>query len=84
MSVIWKPKHHSHISVPASRTVIKRPIPDSGLRVFGQQITTYNWCPVLEVSGVQDKTGALYGILVEQLDRVLPTTRLKCTSSDKS
>ena len=59
MSVIWKPKHRSHINVPAPRTVIKRPIPDSGLRVFGQWITTYNWRPVLEASGVQNKTDTL-------------------------
>ena len=34
----------------------KRPLPDPGLRVFGQWITSYDWRPVLEASEVYDKT----------------------------
>ena len=62
----------------------KRPLPDPGLRVFGRWITSYDWRPVLDASGVHDNTESLYEILLEQLNRVLPAKWVECKSSDKS
>ena len=81
MTVIWKP---TSLKIPSlARTVSRRSMPDSAIRIFGQWITSYNWRPILDHITTQVKVHTFHEIMLEQLNKHLPLKQVKIHKSDK-
>ena len=62
---------------------VTRPLPDSGLRLFGQWITQYTWDDMLQLQDPSEKCSLFIQTTLSKLDEVVPTKEIKIKDNDK-
>ena len=65
------------------RRRVVRPLPDSGLRLFGQWITTNPWSEILQLSDPSDKCSLFCDSLMSKLNAYLPSKEVEFDNNDK-
>ena len=60
-----------------------RPLPDSGVRIFGQLIINQDWADIKEEDTTTEQDLALQAVLLGMLDRACPTKTVKLRTEDK-
>ena len=79
-------KPHSTAGVNISneyKTKITRPLPDSGVRQFGQWIVEEKWDCVLSKSSPSDQAMAMQKLLEAKLNEIFPTKSVRLSNKDK-
>ena len=61
-----------------------RPLPESGITLFGQWVTSETWDNVCSKSSPDKQVEALQATLSEQLDKIFPLKKVKVSTNDKS
>ena len=92
MSPLGKSDHNCVVLNPVDSIVrskgnikrkINRPLPDSGLRSFGQWITHHSWSDVLQLSDPSEKCALLIDTTMSKLDEFLPIKEVQIRNDDK-
>ena len=92
MSPIGKSDHNCILLNPINfvirpkgklRQHITRPLPDSGLRLFGQWVTNCSFIDVLQISDPSEKCAMFINTTMSKLDDFLPTKEVKINENDK-
>ena len=65
------------------KTIITRPLPNSGIISFGQDIIKYTWDEVLNTNGVNSKVVNFHKTIRTKLDDHFPTKTVKISTLDK-
>ena len=65
------------------KTIITRPLPNSGFISFGQDITQHTWGEVLNTDDVNTKVVNFHETLRSKLDKHFPTKSIKISTLDK-
>ena len=65
------------------RTKITRPIPDSGIRQFGQWIINEDWSCVTQDGSTSEQTVSMQNLLESKMDEIFPTKVVKISPKDK-
>ena len=82
--VLLAPKSNCKFKVERTRKTVKtRPLPDSGIDKFGQEITTQKWDEVLQVESIDQKAENFHEIIRGILDKHLPEKSTTISSLDK-
>ena len=81
--VMMKPINANEPKRKVYKTVTFRPLPESGLFQFGVWLQTQKWESVLSATTAHEKAKILQNLLMENLDKFLPTKTLKIGSEDQ-
>ena len=65
------------------RTKISRPMPDSGIRKFGQWIINEDWSSVVPAGNSSLQARAMQELLETKVDEIFPTKSVKISTKDK-
>ena len=65
------------------KTVITRPIPETGIQQFGEEITAHKWNEVIETENVDEKAENFHSYIRSLLDKHLPEKTITISSLDR-
>ena len=83
--IIFAPKSDGNFVIPrAKKTIIIRPLPQSGIDGFGKEITEHSWIEVLEVENIDAKVNNFHETLRTKLDKFFPEKTVKISNLDKN
>ena len=81
ISVLWRPAPTTSVQTsPVTR--YHRPLPDSGMREFGQWITRHPWTEVTEAENVNDKWGNYVATTTQAFHRCFPVKKIVVHPND--
>ena len=82
--VVFAPLSNTNYLKPrCKKTIITRPLPQSGIDQFGKEMTSHDWKEVLEVKDIDLKVKNFHATLRNQLDKFFPEKTVKISNLDK-
>ena len=81
--VLWKPISASEPQLRNRKVVTFRPLPESGLVLFGEWLKKQTWDKVKGATTDHEKADKFQNLLLDSLDKYLPTKTIKISSKDK-
>ena len=75
--------HLYHTQKKKVKRRVVRPLPDSGLRLFGQWITQNPWSEVSQLSDPSDKCSLFFNSVLLKLNKYLPIKEVELNDNDK-
>ena len=82
--VVWKPITAMEPQKKDRKEVTFRPLPESGLAAFGAWLREQTWRNVYDAPTAHDKAEKLQTMLVENMEKFLPTKTIKISSEDRA
>ena len=80
--VVWKPINANEQTTRKYKQVTFRPLPESGLLLFGNWLKTQDWKTIFELTTAHEKAENLQHLQVEHLDKFLPLKAVNISSED--
>ena len=80
--VVWKPINANEQTTRKYKQVTFRPLPESGLLLFGNWLKTQDWKTIFESTTAHEKAENLQHLQVEHLDKFLPLKAVNISSED--
>jgi len=71
-------------NLPPPTFITYRPIPQSGIEIFGRFITTHHWEEVFNTNDINNKVQVFHSTIREKLDEIFPEKTIKVTALDKA
>jgi hypothetical protein len=65
------------------KSITIRPLPESGIRDFGKEMTSHNWREVFSEKNIDCKVNNFHSTLRSQLDKHFPEQTVKISTLDK-
>jgi hypothetical protein len=82
--VLMAPSQSSHYAVERTRkTISTRPIPESKIEEFGQEITNHGWDEVYMARNIDEKVDNFHQYIRYLLDKYFPEKTVKVSTLDK-
>ena len=82
--VLWAPISSNIGHEPRSyKDIIMRPIPDSGLALFGNWLESQSWNTLYKMDDIDLKTQYFHSTLLHKVDEFFPLKTLRVSSDDK-
>ena len=83
LTVIFKPIQYLDEAKRSYRTVVFRPLTDTGVQDFGHWLSSNTWSEIYNLKDAHSKAESLQKMLLSQLDISLPEKSLKICTTDK-
>ena len=83
LTVIFKPIQYLDEAKRSYRTVVFRPLTDTGVQDFGRWLSSNTWSEIYNLKDAHSKAESLQKMLLSQLDISLPEKSLKICTTDK-